>query len=201
MHDDQAIRVDDAGVRETRGDAGRGAPIDWHLDRLRVGAGRGHAERREEIPLVPHRVTRSQLAWPRDASRVHPRASDHLVTDANRRAAQPREQRGAGSAVKVDRDVERRSPKPSHEGDLGAPGRGAAMPRRDDDVIYMWILRDHRLSRRLDDVRDMRGGKAFTDGFDGRRREDDVADLPQADEQQTRESDEMLSGRVGDRRL
>ncbi len=60
--------------------------------------------------------------------------------------------------------------------------------RRDDQFVDIGIVLDDRRRGRLDEVRDVGLGKAPAERANGRRREDDVADLPQPDQQDLQSS-------------
>ena len=58
-----------------------------------------------------------------------------------------------------------------------------ARPLGDDDVVDVRVVANDRFGGRLDEIGDARVGKAPPERRDGRRREDDVADQAQPDEQ------------------
>ena len=101
-----------------------------------------------------------------------------------RRAAQPGQQRRARAAVKVDREVVAlaRAAGGRARGRPSRP-RSAARARRDDDLVEMRVAGDDRRGRGLDEIGELRVGKPPAQRVNGRRREDDVADLAQANEQ------------------
>jgi len=71
---------------------------------------------------------------------------------------------------------------------LGAEPAAAARTRRDNQFVDIGIALDDRRRGRLDEVRDVGLWKAPPDRSNGRRREDDVPDLPQADQQDLQSS-------------
>ena len=169
-------------ARAAASTAARRRRIDRHLDRSARRVRRRDVERREQIPLVLDRMARPQLARPRDAPRVHPAPAGDLVADAHRRAAQPRQQRRARPAVEIDGEIERaraaaggRAPRSREQ-----PAHARAA-RRDDHLVEMRIAGDDRRGRRFDEVGEVGVGKPPAQGADGRRGEDDVADLRAAE--------------------
>ncbi len=149
---------------------------------------RSDVERGEQVPLVLHRMPRPQFARARDSPRVHPAPADNCVAHAHRRAAQPRENRGARAAVEIDDDVVRRRAQAADELHLGAEPADAARTRRDNQLVDIGIVLDDRRRGRLDEVCDVGLWKAPPDRSNGRRREDDVPDLPQPDQQDLQSS-------------
>ena len=120
----------------------------------------------------------------RDAARVHPATARNLVPDPDRRAAQPRQQRRPRPAVKVDGDVVARgacSRRPSATSAI-TPAQ-SARARSDDDVVEMRVVQHDRRSRRFDDVGEMSIGKPTAQRVNRRRRENHVANLPEANEE------------------
>ncbi len=71
---------------------------------------------------------------------------------------------------------------------LGAEPAEAARTRRDDQFVDVGIVREDRRRGGLDEVRDVGLWKAPADRSNGRRREDDVPDLPQPDQQDLQSS-------------
>ena len=60
--------------------------------------------------------------------------------------------------------------------------RQAAPAGRDNHVVQVRVVRDDGRGGRFDEVADVGVGKMPAQAADGRRREDDVADLPQPDQ-------------------
>ena len=114
-------------------------------------------------------------------------APDDFVADAHRRAAQPGEQRRARPAVKVDRRDRsvRACSRRASAISLASPPAPAA-PRCDDDLVDVRVVQHDRRGGGLDEVADVRVGEVLPDGSNGRGREDDVTNLPQADQQDAR---------------
>ena len=127
-------------------------------------------------------MARPQLARPRDHARVHPASAANPVADADRRAAQPHEERRPRPAVEIDGEIEAHRAEPPAERDVADEPARPADARRDDDFVQMRIALDDRRGGRLDDVGEVRVGKSIAQRADGRRREHDVADFTQADE-------------------
>src|SRR5687768_5161312 len=94
----------------------------------------------------------TELARPCDAMRVHPAASDDLVADPERSAAEPGQQRRAWAAVKIDRQIVAVAPQAGPEPQVFTDSREAARSGRDDDFVEMWIALDDRSGNRFDDV-------------------------------------------------
>src|SRR5207248_9019931 len=168
---------------QTLGNVSGNRTVDHHLDTEGRRIGAGNAERRQQVPLIFNRMTRPERARPGDAARVHPAPAGDLVSDSDRRAAQPRQQRAPRAAVKVDGQVVARA--------LEAPGKlqvcgelDEGVPfRRDDDLVDARVALDDRRRRRLDEVGDVSLRKPVTQGANRRRREHDVADLAETDKE------------------
>ena len=90
--------------------------------------------------------------------------------------------------MKVDREIEARGSQPADQRELGREPPDAARTRRDDQLVDIGVVLDDRGGGRLDEIRDVRVGKASADGANGRCREDDIADLAQAHEQDLQSS-------------
>ena len=126
---------------------------------------------------------RSQRSRSGDARRVHPGTPRDVKADPCGCAAEPRQQGGARSAVKVDRDVEPIMPKAKPEEDVGVCPSPSSVSVRDDELVQMRVSSHDRFRRRLDQVREMRRGKALAQRVNRRGRKNDVADLAQTDEE------------------
>jgi hypothetical protein len=84
--------------------------------------------------------------------------------------------------VKIDREVVTVRAELAAEREVrGEPARPVE-PLRNQDAIEMGIVHDDRRRGRLDDVGEVGVWKRPPQGMNGRGREDDVADLAQADE-------------------
>jgi hypothetical protein len=81
--------------------------------------------------------------------------------------------------VKVDRHVESSAPQTARELKIGQQ----AAPRRDDDLVQVRIPRDQRGRMGLDEIGDVCVWVPVADAADGRRREDDVADLAKPEQE------------------
>ena len=119
---------------------------------------------------------------PRHARRVHPASSGHFVADPPRRAAEPRQQRAARPAVKVDREIVALAAQPSDEREIGAQAAGRVRAARHDHFVEVGIVAHDRRGFFFDDVGDAGVGVVAADGSNGRRREHDIADQPQPDQ-------------------
>src|SRR5437867_2838893 len=133
-------------------------------------------------------MPRAQLTRAGDPACVHPAAARHVVSDANLGAAQPRQQRAARSAVKIDRDVVPLRAKTPADAQIVPELRRPSSFPDDDHLVDMWIVRDDRGGGRLDDIRDVRVGESLPDRAHGRCGEDDVTDLSEADEEDLQSS-------------
>ena len=85
--------------------------------------------------------------------------------------------------MEVDRDVIRVAPQPSAQREVGSKPGGTAPARRDDDLVEKRIVLDNRRGSRLDDVGEVSVRKSFAKRANGGRRENDVTNLPKANEQ------------------
>ena len=83
--------------------------------------------------------------------------------------------------MKVDRDVEPIMPQAKPEEDVGVCPSPSSLSVRDDELVQMRVSPHDRFRRRLDQVREMRRGKAFAQRLNRRGRKNDVADLAQTD--------------------
>ena len=149
--------------------------------RERARVGRGNVERLEQIPLVLDRVPRPQLARPRDAHRVHPA-----------RAATSYPRRPGAPLSHVNHDARGPPWKSIARSNAGARKRQPARDRRAGLAIRAprstitssrCGFGDDRGRERLDEVGEPRGGKAFAQRTNGRRRQDDVADQAESDQE------------------
>src|SRR5262249_15549324 len=77
------------------------------------------------------------------------------------------------------REIEAGGAQPASEREVG-PDR---LARRDDDLVQMRVRSDDGRGERFDEVGDRGVGITLPQRAKGRRREDDVADLSEADEQ------------------
>ena len=125
----------------------------------------------------------AQLARTGDAARVHPATAGNLVADANRSAAQPRQQGRARASMKIDRDVVSRRLEAASERDVGQQAAQPAHTWRDDDVAEVGVVEDHRRGGGLDDIGELRVRKPPAQRVNGWRREHHVADLSQPNQQ------------------
>jgi hypothetical protein len=85
--------------------------------------------------------------------------------------------------MKVDREVVALGTQASAEGEVVEQTTEPARPRRQDDLVQMRVVDDDRSGRGFDDVAEMRVRKPFPKRMDRGGGEDDVANLPQADEE------------------
>ena len=85
--------------------------------------------------------------------------------------------------MEIDRDVVAVAPQPSTKSQILSQTCQAAPAGRHDDCIQVGIVLDDGGSRRLDDVGQVRVWKPFTKRTKGRRRKDDVTDLPKPNQQ------------------
>src|SRR5262249_58427554 len=158
-----------------------------HRDGKRGWTRRPHAKDCDEVPLILDRVAPPKLARPGHAALYRPPAPRDLVAEAERRAAHPRQERRARTAVKINRDVEPLRAQPPPECDVAGEPAQSAGSRRDHDLVQVRIVRDDRRGRRLDDVGEVRVRQSLPQRVKRRRGEDDVANLPQANEENPRE--------------
>jgi len=93
--------------------------------------------------------------------------------------------------MKVDREIELPGPQPAAKRQVVEQSPPAAAPRRDDDLVQMRIAGDDRRRRRLDDIGEMGARKPPAQGMDGRRGEDDIANLAQPNQE---DPAELVSG-------
>jgi hypothetical protein len=173
----------DSGGGETLVHHPRRPRIDRHLNRVARRCRRRDIQRREQIPLVPDRMPATKLPRTIDDVGVDPAPRDDAVADAPAGAAQERERRGPRPTMEVDRQIVVLPPQFPAERDVGEDAADAAAPRHDDHFVEVRVGRDNRRCRRLDQVGEVRIGEPAAQGGDGRGREHDVADLPQADQQ------------------
>ena len=99
-------------------------------------------------------------------------------------AACPREPGAAGTAVQVDRDVERARAQPSRPSTMSSRQRAEAPALGDDDDSFeMRVAADDRRRQRLDEVGEVRVRGAPPQRPHQRGGEHDVADQPKANQQ------------------
>lgn len=96
--------------------------------------------------------------------------------------------------MKIDREVEASSPQIDRELQIFPEAARRAGLGRDDDVIEVRIALDDGGGKRFDEIAEVRVGIGFSERLDRRRRQDDIANQSQADQQDTRE---LVSGYVG----
>ena len=85
--------------------------------------------------------------------------------------------------MKIDDEIESAGAEPAGQPEIVAEARETTRPLDDDDVVEVGMVAHHRLGWSLDEIGEARAREAPLQGADGRRREHDVADQPQADEQ------------------
>jgi hypothetical protein len=85
--------------------------------------------------------------------------------------------------VEVDRQVVLRRSQAPTEREVGSQSNETTLARRDDHLVQRRVRRDDGSGRRLDEITQMGVGKAIANGSDGRRREDDIADLAQTNQE------------------
>ena len=85
--------------------------------------------------------------------------------------------------MEVNGEIELPGAQPGRQRQFGADAGEATSTWSDDHLVQMRVVRDHRRGCRFDQVGEVGARKGAADGPDCRRREDDVADLPQPDEQ------------------
>ena len=176
-HDNRIVRLH-AGVPQSFVNRRNHRRVNRHLDRHGGSIRRRDAERRQQVPLVLHRVARPETPRARDRVRVHPAPSDHGVAEAHARAAQPCQHRRARSAVKINHEVVTARAQPPRECGIVAHAAPAFRPRRDDHLVQMRIVQDDRRGRRLDDVSEVRVGEPPPQSVNRGRGEHDVTNLP-----------------------
>ena len=185
VDDDQFVGGFDAEAAKPAFNLAGGGGVLVHFDR--VAPARRPAEvgqqRLGEIPLVLDRVARAVTPRPRDLCRIHPAPAGDRVPDPLPGAGGEGEQRTARTAVEVDDRVETGAPQPQGHRRVFAQARGAAEERRDDHLVEVRVAGHDRRGRRLDQVGQVRGGPGAPDRADDRGRQHDVANQPQADEQ------------------
>ena len=85
--------------------------------------------------------------------------------------------------MEIERNIELLRLQPSSQREVVDEAAHTSGARRDDDLVEMWIATDDRRGRRLDEVGEVSVGKPPAQRVDGRRREHDIADLAQPDEE------------------
>ena len=85
--------------------------------------------------------------------------------------------------MQIDRDVEAFAPEAPGQLDVIARSREAARPLHHDDFVQVRVVADDGSGRRLDQIREAGVGVAACQCANDRRREDDVADEAQPDQQ------------------
>lgn len=93
--------------------------------------------------------------------------------------------------MKIDHEIESRGAQAAGQLEIVAEALDAARPIQHDQRVEIRMMTDHWLGGCFDKVCESRVRKAPLQRADGRRREDDVADQPQADEQ------DVVDGRYG----
>jgi hypothetical protein len=156
----------------------------FHRVVLRVAAAaRPAGDRLQQVPLVGDRVPRPQLRRAVRHARVHPPPPRDVVADPFPRAAGPRQPGRARAAVQVEREIETRPPQPPRQRDVRDDPFHPARPRHHDHLVEMRIVPDDRRRIRLDQVGEPRLRVRPAQPAQQRRREHDVADEAQPDEQ------------------
>ena len=157
----------------------------WHFDRRPASVWGGDAEeRRQQIPLVFDRMPRRhQRARPRQPRRVGPRAPRQVVADALGGAGGTGEPRAARPAVEIDDEIEPLRAKAPCQAEVVSQSAQPARAVGDDDLGEVRVVANDRLGRAFDEIGDRGVGEVTPEGGHGRRREDDVADEAQPDEQ------------------
>src|SRR5690606_23387278 len=186
VHDDDAIGRGEAPVGERAIELGAGGLGNGHLDAVAVPVGRrrqGRVDGGQQIPLIDDRMPRPVRAGAVHDVGVHPGASGDIVAHPLRRAARPGEQCAARAAVQVDRQVDALAAQPPRQLEIVADAAPAAAVGRDQDLRQMGIGRHDRRGVRLDEIQEAGVGETAPQGPDDGRREDDVANQPEADEQ------------------
>lgn len=179
-----------------------GVGADAHRDRIGVAARRLDAERRQQVPLVLHRVPRPEDPWPTDLRGVHPATAHDVVADPGCGATQPGEERGARATMKINGQIESCAAQPADEGTLVAQSREAPGSRWcNDDFVQVWVAFEDRGGGRFDQVAERGLREPRTERPEGWRGEDDVANLPEANEQDAGRANPPCRGLVLDARF
>ena len=173
----------DAGLGKPARDRSACSGVVRHFRRVNLRIRRGDAERQQHIPLADDRMAGPQRPRPRHARRVHPAPSGDFVADPLRRAAEPGEQRAARPAVKIDRKIVTLAPQPPDERDIGAQAARRVRAAATITSSRCGLWRTTGCGFFFDDVGDAGVGVVAADSANGRRREHDVADEPQPDEE------------------
>jgi len=84
--------------------------------------------------------------------------------------------------VKIDGEVVLCLTQPPAERDIRKEPFETSRTRCNDDLVEVAVMADHGSGGRLDDVGEVCVREAAPEGMNGRRRENDVADLPEADQ-------------------
>jgi hypothetical protein len=85
--------------------------------------------------------------------------------------------------MKVDREIELPGPQTAAKRQIVEQSPHAAAPRRHDDLVQMRITGDDGRRGRLDDIGEVGVRKSPAQGMDGRRGEDDIANLAQPNQE------------------
>jgi hypothetical protein len=186
VHHHDLIRRLNAQVRQPRGCAlvRRLAnrhldPVAFRIERLR----KGRIDRRQQVPLVQHRVPRRVPPRPRNPVRVHPPAARHIVAHSHARAGGPGQPAAARAAVQIDRHVHAFGAQPPHEAGVLAPAAPAAA------MVDHQGLRDQRVGvhdggrKRFDQVEEPGIGEPPAQRANCGSRQDDIANQARPDEQ------------------
>ena len=165
----------DAGLRQHALDAFGGGSIPGHLDRITRSIAVADAQRREQFPLLQHRMLRRKVGRARDDVAVHPGASARPIADTHRRRARPHEPRTPRTAVQVDGHVELRAPQSSGKREILTQSADSGISRNNDYVVQVGIPVDDRGGCRFDDVGEMGVRIAPLQRAHQRRGEHDIA--------------------------
>ncbi len=136
----------------------------------------------EQIPLVPHRMSRTK--GPRTGYRfgIHPRPPGDCVADALRRSRKPRQPRASRTTVQIQHEIIPFTTQAPRQLEIRHDSRDSRCPRGHDHIIEMRISDHDWRGWRLHQIREMRVRKRPLQCPEHRRREDDITDEAEANQ-------------------
>ena len=137
-------------------------------------------EREDQVGVVLDAMDRAARAAPRDADVVEESLGLDGVSDLELRPAEERDPGGARAAVEVDEDVVALAADGADEAE--EVGR-LLLGRNGDDAVEMRVPLDEPAERFLDEVGEGGAEVGALEEGDRGRRQDDVAQAPEAEEE------------------